>query len=184
MTDLEGKEFRHGTGEQEITVNPADIPTISLFALAQRGFSHVLGNEVASKLAAWKKGEEGGAATEEEVAAFVKSKREEALEKILNGTLGVRSAAAPRATGIEALMRRIAVEFLQARFAAFSKRTGQKVSLPTGDKVVNVAGRDMTREQLIEAELKRNGEQIRAEAQRRQGASEGEEGGELDDLLA
>jgi hypothetical protein len=42
----------------------------------------------------------------------------------------------------------------------------------------------MTREQLIEAELKRNGEQIRAEAQRRQGASEGEDEGSLDDLLA
>ena len=81
-------------------------------------------------------------------------------------------------------MRRVAVEFLQARFAAFSKRTGQKVTLPTGDKVVNVAGRDMTREQLIEAELKRNGEQIRAEAQRRSGAAESEEGGELDDLLS
>ena len=179
---LEGKEFKH----QDITVSPADIPTISLFALAQRGFSHVLGNEVASKLAAWKKGEAGNAASEEEVAAFVAAKRQEALEKILNGTLGVRSAVAPRVTGIEARIRRVAVEFLQERFAAYSKKSGVKVSLPTGDKVVEVAGRPMTREQLIEAELKRNGEAIRAEAERRQATSaEGDdETASLDDLVA
>jgi hypothetical protein len=180
-TSLEGKEFKH----QDITVSPADIPTVSLFALAQRGFSHVLGNEVASKLAAFRKTEAGAAATDEEVAAFVKSKREEALEKILNGTLGTRAASSPRVTGIEALMRRVAVEFLQARFAAYSKKSGTKVSLPTGDKVVEVAGRAMTREQLIEAELKRNGEQIKAEALRRQGAAgDDEDEASLDDLLA
>jgi hypothetical protein len=178
-TDMEGKELKH----QDITVSPSDVPTVSLFALAQRGFSHVLGNEVASKLAAWKKGEEGAAASEDEIAAFVKAKREEALEKIMSGTLGVRSAAAPRVTGLEALMRRVAVEFLQARFAAASKRLGTKITLPTGDKVVEVAGRPMTREQLIEAELKRNGEAIKEEAERRQ-ASAGDEEASLDDLLA
>jgi hypothetical protein len=185
-TSLEGKEFKHGSGEDAITVSPADIPTVSLFALAQRGFSHVLGNEVASKLAAFRKTEAGAAADEAEVAEFVKAKRNEALEKILNGTLGVRSATAPRVTGLEALMRRVAVEFLQARFAAYSKKAGVKVSLPTGDKVVEVAGRAMTREQLIEAELKRNGEQIKAEALRRQGAAgdDEDEAASLDDLLA
>ncbi len=181
-TSLEGKEFKHG----EVSVSPADIPTTSLFALAQRGFSHVLGNEVASKLAAWKKGEAGAQASEEEIEAFVKAKREEALEKIMNGTLGVRAPSAPRASGLEALMRRVAVEFLTARFAAYSKKSGQSVKLPTGDKVVSVAGRDMTREDLIAAELKRNGEAIREEALRRQGATgEEEEASEsLDDLLA
>ena len=180
-TSLEGKEFKH----QDITVSPGDIPTLSLFALAQRGFSHVMGNEVAAKTAAFKKTEAGATASEAELETFVKAKRQEALEKILNGTLGVRSATAPRVTGIDALIRRVAVEFLQARFAAFSKRTDTKVTLPTGDKVVNVAGRDMTREQLIEAEIKRNGEAIRAEAQRRQATASDEdgEGGELDDLL-
>jgi len=85
-------------------------------------------------------------------------------------------------------VRRVAVEYLNARFAAYSKRTGQKVTLPTGDKVVSVAGRDMTREQLIEAELKRNGEAIKAEAKRRQdaalGTGEGDEADEMGDLLA
>ena len=81
-------------------------------------------------------------------------------------------------------MRRVAVEFLQARFVAYSKRTGTKVTLPTGDKVISVAGRDMTREQLIEAELKRNGEAIKQEAERRQAsAGEEEETATLDDLL-
>ena len=187
-TNLEGKEFRHGQGDDELKVNPADVPTVSLFALAQRGFSHVMGNEVASKLAAWKKGEAGAAATQAEVDAFVKAKREEALEKILNGTLGVRSASTPRVSGFDALVRRVAVEYLNARFAAYSKRTGQKVTLPTGDKVVSVPGRDMTREQLIEAELKRNGEAIKAEAKRRQdaalGTGEGDEADEMGDLLA
>ncbi len=179
MSELEGKEFKHG----DITLNPADVPTVSLFALAQRGFSHVLGNEVASKLAAFKKTEEGGAASEAEIEAFVKAKREEALEKIMQGTLGVRTATAPRVSGIEAIMRKVAVEFLQARFAAYSKKSGTKVSLPTGDKVVNVAGRDMTREQLIEAELKRNHEAIKQEAERRQASAGEEEAGGLDDLL-
>lgn len=176
---MEGKEFKHG----DITVQPADVPTISLFALAQRGFSHVMGNEVAAKVSAWKKTEEGASASEEQIAEFTAAKRAEALEKIMNGTLGVRSVSAPRVSGIDALMRRVAVEFLQARFAAYSKRTGTKVSLPTGDKVVEVAGKAMTREDLISAELKRNEAAIRAEAERRSGAAE-EESDSLDDLLA
>src|SRR6202012_2738576 len=103
-----------------------------LFALAQRGFTHVLGNEVASQVAAWKKTEDGAKATDAEVEAYANEKRNEKLAKILEGTLGVRTAAGPRVSGIEALKRTIAVEFLKAKLKKYSEKTGNKGSLPPG----------------------------------------------------
>lgn len=169
------KTFKWG----EISVHPSKIATQSLFALAQRGFSHVLGNEVAAQVSAFKKTEEGAKATEAELEAYAKEKREEKLAKILDGTLGVRTAAGPRVTGIEALMRTIAVEFLKARLKKYSDKTGTKVALPTGDNTITVAGKVMTREDLIASELRTSADAIKAEAERRQQVqSEGADVGE------
>lgn len=181
MTDLiqdQDKTFKWG----EITVTPADVPVQSLFALAQRGFSHVLGNEVAAQVSTWKKTDEGKNADERAIEAYAKSKRDEKLAKILDGTLGVRIATGPRVSGIEALMRSIAVEFLRKRLDAYSKKTGSKVTLPTKDNTITVAGKVMTREQLVEAELRKSGDAIRAEAERRQSADLGD--GDADELFS
>lgn len=157
-----------------------EVPTQSLYALAQRGFNHVTGNEVAAKKAAFVKTEEGAKASEEDLAAKVKAWRQEALQKIIDGTLGVRAVGAPRATGVEALKRAIALEFLKAKLKAYSAKTGNKVTVPTGDDTINVAGKDYTREQLIDAMLRSKADEIAAEVERRQ-ASVGEE--EIEDLF-
>src|SRR6266436_7557395 len=133
------KVFKWG----DISTAPKDVPLQSLFALAQRGYSHVLGNEVAAQVAAYKKTEDGAKASEADLEAWASLKRDEKLAKILDGTLGVRTAAGPRVTGVEALMRQIAVEFLRARFEAYSKKTGTKVAMPTGEKTVTIAGKAM-----------------------------------------
>ena len=163
----------------DISVHPKDIPAQSLFALSQRGFSHVLGNEVAAQVSAWKKTDDGAKASEADVEAYAKLKREEKLAKILEGTLGVRVASGPRVSGIEALKRSIAVEFLKARFKAYEAKTGNKVKLPTGDETITVAGKAMTREALIEAEMRSRAKDIEAEAKRREAVqAEGAEVGE------
>lgn len=155
--NLDDKTFKHG----DITVQPGDVPTLSIFALAQRGFTHVLGNEVASAVTAYKKSEEGAKASEAEIAAWIKAKREAKLDQILNGTLGIRVAGAPKASGIERVMHTIAVERLRVKLKKF------KLTLPTGDKTINVAGKDMGRDALIEAELRHGAVAIREEAERR-----------------
>ncbi len=156
-----------------------NISSRNLSMLALQGYRHKLGNEVAAKVAAWKKTDEGKAAAADEVAKFASDARNEMLDKIVNGVLGVRATGAPRVTGIEALKRAIAVEFLKARLKAYGEKTGTKVALPKGDEKVTVAGKEMTREDMIAAELRRSAEKIEAEAARRQAAqAEGADVGE------
>ena len=181
MTDMENgnKSFKWG----DISTNPADLPAQSLFALAQRGYTHVLGNEVASQVATWRKTEDGAKASEAEVEAYAKSKRDEKLAKILDGTLGVRTAAGPRVSGIEALKRQVAIEFLKAAIKAYNGKTGKNVALPTGEKVINYMGKEMTREQLVDAYSRANEAKVSAEAERRQ--QEQEAGADVgEDLFA
>ena len=155
----EDKALKHG----DISISPADVPAMSLFALAQRGFTHVLGNEVASALTAWRKSEEGIKADQGTIDAWVKARREVKLEQIMSGTLGVRVSrgTGTRVSLIEAIMRSIAIERLRVKLTKF------KLKLPTGDKTINVAGKDMGRDALIEAELRHGAAAIRSEAERR-----------------
>lgn len=147
----------------------ADIPMHSLVVMAGRTFSHILRNEVASAVKAWRESEAkaGRELAEDEIATYAKQKREEKLEKILNGTLGVRAAGAPRVSGIDAVMRQIAVEWLKAELAKRRGSDGKPLTLPTGDKTINVAGKDMDREALIEATLRKRQADIRSKAEQR-----------------
>lgn len=179
--DAADKTFKWG----DFILNPADVPVASLHALAQRGFTHVLGNEVASALTAWKKTEQGAAATQTEVDGWLKARREAKIEQIMKGELGVRAVSSgPRATGLDAVIRTVAIEWLKAKLG----KSGNK--LPTGDKTVNVAGKDMTRDDLIDSTVARAeklvyspGVTIKAEAERRHGEQEGIVAG-VDELFA
>lgn len=145
-----------------------DVPTSNMSILCLRGFRHVLGNEVAAKVTAWKKTDDGKSAGEDEVASKAREFRAEFLDRILNGQLGQRAAGAPRATGVDALKRAIALEFLKAMLDSVSKKTGNKVTVPTGDNTITIAGKAMTREQLIEATMRKRAADIEAEVARRQ----------------
>lgn len=145
-----------------------DIPTANLSILGLRGYRHVLGNETAAKVTAWKKSDEGKTASDDEVAAKAREFRGEFLTRILEGQLGQRASGAPRATGVEALKRTVALEFLKAMLETVSKKTGNKVSVPTGENTITIAGKAMTREQLIEATMRKRAADIETEVARRQ----------------
>jgi hypothetical protein len=160
--DLVWKDAATGV---EYRVPFADVPAKSLAVLCQRGFTHFLGNEQAAKLVGWKKKEENVNATDDEVKAFLKATRQTAFDAVIGATMGTRtSSGAPRATGIEAVMRRIAVEMLTVELAK------RNVKLPTGDKTIEVLGKPYTRETLIETMLKRRDALIRQKAQERMSA--------------
>lgn len=166
-----------------VEVSTSDVPIPNLAMLALQGFRHKLGNEVAAKVAAHKKSEEGGSKSESELAEYAANARKDMLEKILTGTLGVRASAGPRVTGIEALKRAIGTKWLKEAIAKYNAKTGKNVSLPTGDKVINYMGKDMTRDEMIAAYIRANGDRVDAEAKRQQEAeAEGADVGE--DLFA
>jgi hypothetical protein len=157
--DLVWKDAATGV---EYRVPFVGVPAKSLAVLCQRGFTHFLGNEQAAKLVTWKKKEENASATDEAVKEFLKATRQTAFEAVIGATMGTRSASgAPRVTGIDAVMRRIAVEMLTAELAKHNAK------LPTGDKTIEVRGKAYTREQLIETMLKRRNDLIKQKAQER-----------------
>lgn len=150
----------------DIKVSPVDVPAVSLMALAQRGFTHVLGNEVAAALTAWRKTEEGKGADDAAIEAWVKDRRQAKLDQIMKGELGVRRAGTggARVTGFDAVLRRVATEWLTAKLG----------KLPTGDKTVSVKGKEFTRDELIATAVAKAdvmqfapGVTLRAEAERR-----------------
>jgi hypothetical protein len=162
-----------------VEVATSDVPIPNLAMLALQGFRHKLGNEVAAKVAAHKKSEEGKAKSEGELEAFAAEARKEMLERILTGTLGVRASSGPRVTGIEALKRSIATKWLKEAIAKYNAKTGKNVTLPTGDKVINYMGKDMTRDEMIAAYTRANQDRIDSEAERQQKAeAEGADVGE------
>jgi hypothetical protein len=177
MSDNETTALEHFTwgaeGSADYIKQPvADVPTFNLAMLALQGFRHKVGNEVAAKGAAWRKTEEGKAASEEEYNEYIRKARAEMLDKILNGQLGVRASSGPRVTGVEALKRQVALEFLKAAIKAYNAKSGKNISVPTGEKVINYMGAEVTREQLIDRYLATNGAKVEAEVAKRQAAQE------------
>lgn len=164
----------------DYAIATADIPPANLSVLAQYGFSHFMGNQQASKIASWKKTEEGEAASDDEAEAKAKEFRDAAFARITEGELGVRVSTGTGASArnpFEALCKRIAVERLTAKL----KKLGHK--LPTGDKVLSIGGKDMTRDDLVAAEMRHGQAAIEAEAKRRQ-AETAEAEGDLEELFA
>lgn len=177
----EGKTLKWGKHERL----PGDLPAITLLRLAQEGFTHYLGNRVSSKITAWRKTDEGKGADDAGIEAKAEEFRSEFLAAMDEGKLGSRVASAgPRATGFDAILRAVCVEWLKAKLGASG------VKMPTGDKTVSVRGKDYTREQLVEQTVERadkveyaKGVSLRAEAERREAADKGIEG-TVDELFS
>lgn len=164
-------ELIYGTTKLAI----ADIPTVSQIALMARGLSHILGNEVASKVSGKVKkwAEENETLETDDEEAFVAARDEnaeawkleayaEALAKIMGGTLGLR-AVGPRGTAIETDMRAIAIDEIKAVLA----KSGIKWPAKADGVIVTKSG-DKTRAQLVEDYLTKHDYRLRAEAHRRQ----------------
>lgn len=113
--------------------------------LMGRTLSHILGNECAAKVTAWKEaeGDKGNEPNDAEIAAALHDFRQAAVDKLLAGTIG-RAAAGPRADAFERLCNAIAIEKLTAAF----KAKGGK--MPVKDQTVTVKGvGTMDRAQLV-----------------------------------
>jgi hypothetical protein len=150
----------------EYTVAWADLPESTRIALAQSGFTHKLGNEVASAITAAKakrvKGADGkDTATpkyaETELLVMAHDKREAVLKAMRDGTLTTRIGA-PKLRGFDAILRDVAEAMVKAAYAK------KGVALPKGD-----AWKAKVADAMV------NSAKVRAEAQRQFDAAQGED---------
>lgn len=155
---------------KDYTVAFADLPAATVFALAQQGFTHKLGNEVAAYASGLKDAtNENGTPKhgESEIATMAHDKRLAIIQAALAGTLGVR-VGGPRGTKLETIMRAIALETIKRSPAIASG----KVAMPKGEKLDSLC-----------ASLIAKTPAIREEAERRM-AGPAVESDVLDSLLA
>lgn len=152
------KQMENLTYGEKVVVDFTALPEVSQQALAQRGLTHVLGNEVASKVHSWA-GQEGQANSDDKAtvkawkdaneAKLVDKTAEfvnDALKALVDGTLGTR-AGGPRLTPIDTIKRQIARGQIEAIFK------GHKISVPKGDKKVKTPDGEFTMDELIARRL-------------------------------
>ena len=95
----------------DVSIEVADLPIESLHILAQRGFTHVVGNEIAAKVTAYRA--KNMRASDSEVTTFANAARKVKIAAMLNGTMTVRESSGPRLDGIERIMRELAIKGLR-----------------------------------------------------------------------
>lgn len=149
------------------------LPTTSRQALVNRAVSHVTGNEVASSVVAWIRGEiagtdrkaesvtkdevqkfraDNGAAIDAKVAEFQAAK----LKAIIDGTLGVRApGSGPRQVDpVAREIRKIAETEVGILLSAVrDESTGKPMVLPRGDAVLTLGNVSLDRNGWIERYL-------------------------------
>lgn len=145
--DKDRKDLKWG----EHTVELGSLPIASVFALAQRGLAHILGNEVASAVSAAKKraeeahnkkyeGQENAPEYEEDPEAFqalLDEKRAEKWQAILSGTIGTASGMSrgPKRVGYEAHLHDVAMALIEgkAREKAMAEKVAVSAKMPKGE---------------------------------------------------
>jgi len=160
----------------DIEVSLGSLPTASIVVLAQRGFSHVMGNEVSSKVNTWKGKNEG--ATADDIADITLHYRNEFIAKLTDGLMGVRVGTS-RGTALDTIINAVTIEKARAILKG-------KATLPAKNdaKIKNVKG-NPTREEFLAIVGKKFAAEIRATAEERlveQNALG--DGIDIDDLLA
>lgn len=165
------------------SVKVADLPAKAIAYLLQNGFSQSM-TDAAALTKAQKQDEHGNDLDDDTIAAKVKSLRDARFARIVAGEVGVR-AGGPKATGIDALIRTIAVERLRVQLAKY------KLVLPSGKdkdgnaKTIKIGNEMLDRETIISRYVAKNGDELRAEADRRraEAVDEAEMTENLDDIL-
>ena len=135
------------------------LPESSRFALASRGLTHVLGNEIASKVHSWAMAE-GQANSEDKatvkawkeanasaIEARVAELQAETIAKLLDGTIGVRASSGPRLTPLDTLRRSIARDQVKVILR------GQNIAIPKKDEKIKLANGEFTLDELVERRL-------------------------------
>jgi hypothetical protein len=151
----------------EFVVDVEDLPQVSVDVLLQRGFTHLLGNEVASKVSAKVKGvaaeglgikvgevesseiSQWRAEHGEEVAGFTAEARQEYVRALIAGAVGIKPGRAGNAESkLEKLKRKIAWEEIKAVLGS------RGIDIPRGEQVVSFAnGEAFGKEELIDRRL-------------------------------
>lgn len=159
-----------------LTVDFDTLPEASRFALAQRGFTHVFGNEVASRVHSWA-GAEGQAnsddkaaikawkeANPDKITAQTAAVQADMLKALNEGTLGAR-VAGPRLTPVETIANQMARKEIEDIL-----RTN-KIKVPKKDDKVSMPDGEFTMAELVARRLAKHGDRINkaaaAEAARR-----------------
>ncbi len=134
------------------------LPDTSKAAIVSRGVTHFLGNEQASKLAAWVKGDTQANSDDRDVckawkeanAEAVTAKEAalvgEAVAALLAGTVGVR-VSGPRVTPLDSKRRSL------ARVEVLGILAGAGVKAPKKDEQVKLGENTFTMDQLIQRRL-------------------------------
>lgn len=144
-------------GEHEIDTDK--LPAKSVEALFQRGVTHFLGNEQASKVAAKFKDEPN--ATDADKAAFKAECVANAVKALQEGTIGAR-AVGPRGSTVDTIMRRLAGAEVKVILGA------NGIKQPKGDAKVEFSdGTKLSMAELIDRRLAHaeHGPRIRKEAE-------------------
>lgn len=160
---------------ENIEVAVTDLPAESLKILAQRGFTHVFGNECAAyktRLVA------KGKMTEDEISAAVVKWTETKFAALVDGTFTVR-ASGPRLSGIESLMKAIAKKWL-------INNTGLGGAIIKVKALAAARGEILSKDEAFAHVLHvfsiKKADEIRAEAERQISASK-DLGDDDDDLI-
>lgn len=184
--------LRYGDHDIDVPRFPHD----TILALVRRGLSHLLGNEVSSKVVAWAEretnsaravwiernpGQEPDAETEvgfgpsaEARAAKKHEFQLEYIKQLYDGTIGTHAARGPRLDPVESVMRTIAKENMTKLLASMG------LKFPRKDEAVAFADQKFTSDQLLDRWLagvdgkglfgkpgEPNAPRIRKEAERR-----------------
>lgn len=128
------------------SVNIADLSPKAAAYLMQYGFAKSLQDSVAgmrAELTATKDADGNAKYTADEVNVILHDTQAERLGKILAGTIGIRAASGPKATPIESVIKRVALEEIRNAVAAKNagKATKDVVKLPTGDALNSIVAK-------------------------------------------
>lgn len=167
----------------DFTIDTAELPAKSLEALINRGITHFLGNEQASKVSAWVKGlEEAEGApkvADDEKAAKKAELVKAAYQALVDGTIGSGHGGGPKLDPLQRAIRDIAEE----EVSSMLKGAGQKV--PKGKETISVKGQDLTLADLVKRRVEnaQHADRILKAAKARvASAAKASEGASLDDL--
>lgn len=150
----------------DLTVDGSKISEAGLKALLQRGLSHLLGNEMSSKVnekASWFKTfveAQKRNPSDDEVAAAKVEFQKAAIASLYDGSIGTR-AGGPRVDPVVAEMNAIA----KREITDILKAQGIK-KFPTGESTVTLGSDALSGEQLIGRRLSKYGDRIRKEAEK------------------
>jgi hypothetical protein len=153
-----------------VDVDLDSIPRETFVGLAKQGIIHKLGNEVAAGLVKVKekaeKEHEGEVGWEFDEDASKVELRKVMVQKILDGTIGLRIGG-PRGTTLENIAYELAYKEAEAKLApkGYWPKANRAKGIKAEDATIIFGEREMTRENLADMYLNKYSERFKAEAE-------------------